>query len=224
MRFALLISFATAISATAADTPTLEEKAAMAAIVKLGGKAEIDSRLAVDARIVVKFDGGGDTVLLGLKKYPQVGAIQIFDASRCTEKGFAALKSLPKLRKLIVEKADLRPQAISAIAECKDLRHLGLVNCGLNDARVAGLKGLTLLNHLALSENPLITDKSMAAVKEFDRLQVLYLTKTAISDKGLAELKVLDGLRTLSVKGTKVTLDAAEKFPEDMPNLRKVLW
>jgi hypothetical protein len=50
------------------------------------------------------------------------------------------------------------------------------------------------------------------------------LSETSITDKGLAELKVLDGLRTLSVRGSKVTQEAAEKFPDDMPNLRKVAW
>ena len=223
MRCALLAIFALALTARAQD-PTADEKAAMDAVVKLGGKAAIDSRLSPEARVVAKFEGPTDLVLAGLKKLPQVGAVEVFDATKCTDKGVATLKSLPNLRKLVVEKAALSPLSLAAIGGCKELRHLGLVNCGVSDAELARLKALTLLDHLALSDNRQITDKGMAVVKGFERLRVLYLTETSITDKGLAELKPLDGLRTLSVRGSKVTATAAEKFPDDMPNLRKVAW
>jgi hypothetical protein len=62
----------------------------------------------------------------------------------------------------------------------------------------------------------------MATVKTLERLQALYLGKTSITDKGLMELKTLDGLRVLSVVSTKVTGEAAEKFADEMPNLRQV--
>jgi hypothetical protein len=62
----------------------------------------------------------------------------------------------------------------------------------------------------------------MATVKTLERLQALYLGKTGITDKSLPELKGLDGLKQLNVVGTKVTGDAAEKFADEMPNLRGV--
>jgi hypothetical protein len=224
MRFALLLSFALAVTASDAGQPTADERDAIAGVRALGGRAETDPRLAAEARVYAKFENATDATLIGLKKLPLVGAVEVFDASKCTDKGFAALKSLPHLHKLIVEKADLTPRTLAAIGACKDLRHLGLVNCGVSDTELAGLKSLARLEHLALSDNPKITDRGMAVVKGFDRLQVLYLSKTSITNKGLAELKALDGLRKLSVSGSKVTLDAAEKFPDDMPNLRKVQW
>jgi Leucine-rich repeat (LRR) protein len=224
MRFALLAVFVSALSANAADNPTADEKAAIDAIAKSGGKGDIDSKLFFEARVTAKFDAVTDGVLIGLKKYPQIGAIDAFDVTRCTEKGFAALKELPNLRKLVIGKAGLTQGEANAIGEYKELRHLALVSCGVTDTELAAMKKLTLLEHLALSDNPKITDKGMATVKGFERLQVLYLNKVPISDKGLQELKALDGLRTLSVKGSNVTSDAAEKFPDDMPNLRKVAW
>ncbi len=224
MRFALLIVFSLALTASAADTPTADEQKTIDAIAKLGGKGDIDPKLSSEARVSAKFEAVTDNILIGLKKLPQVGAVDTFDATRCTDKGFAALKELPNLRKLVVGKGDLNVAAVTAVGQCKELRHLALISCGVTDAELESLKKLTLLEHLTLSDNPKITDKGMATVKEFDRLQVLYLSKTSIGDKGLAELKPLDGLRTLSVKGTKVTGDAAEKFADDMPNLRKVAW
>ena len=102
------------------------------------------------------------------------------------------------------------------------MRDLRLPGSGLSDAELASLKKLARLESLDVSENPRVTDKGLATVKTFDRLQALYLARTSVSDKGLAELKGLEGLRTLYLGGTRVTADAADKFAEDMPNLRVV--
>lgn len=225
MRFApAAVLLLTLNGVVAAQNPTADERAVIDAIGKFGGKAKIDDRLSTEARVAVSLDGPSDAVLAGLKKFPQVGAVSVFDASKCSDRGLAALKDLPNLRKLAVEKGALTPAAASAVGQCKELRHLSLLNCGLTDAELAGLKSLALLEHLTLADNPQVTDKGLATVKGFERLRFLNLNKTAVSDKGLAELRGLDGLRTLSVRMTKVTADAAEKFPDGMPNLRKVTW
>jgi hypothetical protein len=224
MRFTLSTLFGLAVSAAvfAADKPTAEEQKAIDAIEKAGGTATIDPKLHPDARVAAKFETVTDAVLLALKKLPQVGEIDAFDAEKCTEKGFASLKDLPHLRKLVLGKSNLNPAAVAAIGQCQDLRHLGLPDAGLTDAELAALKKLTLLEHLSLNGNPKITDKGMQTVKGFERLRSLYLANTGLTDRGLAELKGLDGLRTLNVVNTKVTADAAEKFADDMPNLRGV--
>jgi Leucine-rich repeat (LRR) protein len=178
--------------------------------------------LSADGRVLAKFEAVSNATLSSLKKFPQIGGIDALDASQCTAKGFANLKELPNLQKLVLGKSFLTPEGVAAIGQCKELKHLGLVNAGLSDAELESLKKLTLLEHLTLSGNPKITDKGMQTVKEFDRLKVLYLGNTSISDEGLMELKKLDGLRTLNVSGTKVTQDAAEKFVDQMPNLRTV--
>lgn len=224
MRLAAFALFLLALTATARPTadPTTEEQKVIAAVVKLGGKAEIDPKLHAEARVVARFETATDKLLDTLKKQPLVGAVEIFDATKCTAKGFTALKSLPQLRKFVVGKANLNMAAITALGQCKELRYLALVQCGLTDLELAGLMNLTLLEHLSLSNNPKITDKGMAVVKTLDRLQALYLSNTSITDQGLAELKVLDGLRSLNVTNTKVTADAADRFTDDMPNLRVV--
>jgi hypothetical protein len=222
MRFALMIVLAGTMSAAAADKPTASEQAAMDFVTKSGGKASLDPKLHADARVLAKFDAITDAVLIGMKKHTQIGGVETFDAFKCTNKGFAALKELPHLRKLVLEKPDLTAVGANSIGQCKELRYLAIVNAGLTDAQLASLKELTMLEHLTLSGNSKITDKGMVTVKGFDRLQVLYLAKTSITDDGLMELKVLDGLRTLNVGGTKVTPEAAEKFSDDMPNLRTV--
>jgi hypothetical protein len=222
MRFALMIVFAGTVTAAPADKPTAEEQAAIDYASKRDGKGSLDPHLAAEARVLVTFDTATDAVLIGLKKYPSIGGVEALDASKCSDKGIAALKGLPHLRKLVFGKVDLTQVGVNSIGQCKDLRYLGVANAGLTDAKLEALKNLTLLEHLTLSDNPKITDKGMQTVKGFDRLRVLYLSKTSITDSGLKELKVLDGLRTLGVSGTKVTPEAAEAFADDMPNLSAV--
>jgi hypothetical protein len=218
----LLALTAAAVAQPADKTPTADEKKAIDLIVKAGGKAEIDPKLSSDARVSAKFEAANDTTLGNLKKIAQIGALDVFDATRCTDAGFAQLKSLPHLRKLSLGKSFMGSASTAAIAQCSELRVLYLAGSGLSDAELAALKKLTFLESLDISENPQVTDAGMATVKSLERLQVLNLSKTALTDKGLMELKPLDGLRSLQVVGTKVTAGAAEKFADEMPNLRVV--
>jgi Leucine-rich repeat (LRR) protein len=217
-----VLLFACAAISGADNTPTADEQKAIDAVAKAGGKATIDPKLPPQARVSVEFDSVTNTVLVGLKKYPQIGEIVVADAAKCTDQGYVAFKSLPHLRKLVLGKSKLTPACTSAIGQCKELRYLGLVDAGLDDTELVAFRKLTLLEHLSLSDNAKITDKGMLTVKTFERLQSLYLANTSVGDKGLAELKGLDGLRTLNLTNTKVTAAAAAKFPEDMPNLRGV--
>jgi hypothetical protein len=198
------------------------EKAAIAAVERAGGKAALDDKLPAAARVSAKFDRATDATFAALKKATAVGAIDAFDATLCTEKGFAALKELPHLHKLMLGKSRLSLASTKALAECGQLRTLYVARSGLTDAELAPLKKLVLLEALDLGENPQITDKGMATVKELERLRALELGRTAITDKGLFELQGLDGLRKLSVFETKVTEAAATKFVDAMPNLRTI--
>ena len=205
------------------DTPTAEERKTIDALAKLGWQGTVDPNLHPGARVAVKLLAPAvNGNLTALRKYPNVGAVTVFDASKVTDAGYAALKDLPRLRKLVLNKPHATAPPLASIAACGQLRTLALVDGGLTDADLAGLKKLTRLESLDLSQNPRVTDKGMAVVKALERLEFLYLAGTSITDAGLFELRPLDGLRTLNVTGTKVTADGAEKFVDEMPNLRAV--
>jgi Leucine-rich repeat (LRR) protein len=228
MRFALfgtfvlgLIAFATQTRA-ADPTPTADEKKSIDLVVKAGGKAVIDPNLPAPARVSAKFEAATDTTLIGLKKATAIGALDVYDATRIPEKGFVALKDLPNLRKLTLGKSEMNLARATAIGRCKELRVLFLGGSGLTDAGLTGLKTLTHLESLDISDNPLVTNKGMATVKTLERLQTLHLAKTGVGDEGLMALLGLDGLRSLNVSDSKVTAEAAEKFADEMPNLRGV--
>lgn len=224
MRFALFAFFicSVVVARGADDTPTPDEQKAIDAIAKAGGTGRIDPKLPAEARVAAKFEAVTDSILLSLRKHQKIGAIDIQDVSKCTSKGMNVLPDLPNLRKLVVGKANLKLIHVNAVGRCQNLRHLALLNAGLTDGVLEGLAKLTKLEHLTLSDNPKITDKGMQTVKHFERLQALYLANTSLTDKGLWELKELDGLRTLNVANTKITADAAEKFVDEMPNLRGI--
>src|SRR5438874_569706 len=91
------------VAARAADeAPTPDEKKTIDALAKQARSASIDPSLPPDARVAVKFDAPTGAQLAALKKYPNVGAVTVLDAGRLTEAGYAALKDLPHLRKLVL--------------------------------------------------------------------------------------------------------------------------
>jgi Leucine-rich repeat (LRR) protein len=220
VRPCFVLALACCTSAFAQDDAA--EKAAIAAVEKAGGKATIDAKLPAAARVSAQFDRATDATFAALKKAHAVGAIDAFDATLCTSAGFAHLKDLPHLTKLALGKSNLSAACTKAVAECGQLRTLYVARSGLTDVELAPLKKLVLLEALDISENPQITDKGMATLKELERLRTLELGRTGITDKGLIELQALDGLRKLSVFETKVTEAAATKFVDVMPNLRTI--
>lgn len=218
-----LVLGVTLLAAVRADeTPTADEKKTIDALAKQAKSAAVDASLHPEARVAVKFESPMNAQLIALKKHPHVGAVTVLDASRLTDIGYAALKELPHLRKLVLNRAAVTERVAATIGELKHLRTLALIGSGVTDVELAGLKKLSRLESLDLSQNPRVTDKGMATVKLLERLEFLYLAETEITDKGLFELKPLDGLRTLNVTATKVTSAGAERFVNEMPNLRTV--
>src|SRR5262245_13511780 len=157
-----------AFAQPANKTPTEDEKKAIDLVVKAGGKAEIDTTLPDSARVSAKFESITDAGLANLKKAPQIGALDVFDATRCTDKGFVTLKELPHLRRLILGKSEMTPAHVKAIGQCVELRRLYLAGSGLSDTELASLKSLTHLMWLDISDNPQITDRGMATVKSLE--------------------------------------------------------
>lgn len=209
-------------SAAQDQQPTPDEQKAIAAIEKGMGTAGVDAALHKDARVAAKFETVTDATLLALARYPRVGAIQAFDATKCTAKGFNALKKLRHLRVLELNQSGVSDKELAEIGSCKELRKLVIPESSITDMGLVSIAKLTRLEYLDLSANEKISDRGMLQVKKLERLEFLFLNRTSISDRGLFELKPLEGLRSLNVALTKVTPDAAMKFADEMPNLRVV--
>ncbi|QDU19305.1 leucine-rich repeat domain-containing protein [Urbifossiella limnaea] len=215
-----VLLFATTGSAQPPATPG--EQAALKSAMLAKASAGLDPTLPVGSRVSVKFLAAGDGALITLAKHKEVGEIQILDATACTSKGFAALKALPNLRRLKLNRSGVTDKELVEIATLSQLRVLIMPEAQITDKGAAELEKLTRLETLDLSDNPRLTDKAMAHVRTLVRLENLYLTKTGLTDAGLMELKTLEGLRDMTAAGTRVTAKAAEAFADEMPNLRQV--
>ncbi|MBX9625812.1 MAG: hypothetical protein K2X82_18575 [Gemmataceae bacterium] len=220
----LAIGLALAAALTAADDPpSADERKALDAYAKTkGAEAAVDDALRPGSRVAVRLDAADDAALKAVAKLPGVGAVEVRDATKCTERGFAALKDLKHLRRLILNTSGVSDAEAARLAGCKELRELVIPSATVTARGVADLAKLTRLEKLDLSDNPKLPDAALAPLGKLERLEFLYLAKTGVTDKGLDHLKPLEGLRTLDLRRTAVTEDAARAFADAMPNLRAV--
>ena len=209
----LALVFGGAATGLAADPKADEsEQKAMDLAVELGGSAKLDEKLDESARVAVKFPVGNDAALRKLGKMPNVGAVEILDATKCTEAGFASLKELPDLQNLVLGKCPVNAKQAAAIGTLRSLNVLFLGESKLTDATFLHFKKLDDLKVLDVS-GAALTDKSASVMLGFKKLEELNLSKTKFGDAGVTELKDLKNLRLLRLNQTNVTrkgIDAIE--------------
>ncbi len=189
------------------------EADAIARIVKLGGSAKIDEKLDENARVAVKLPTANDAALQQLCKLPNIGAVEILDATKCTEVGFAKLKELPDLQMLVLGKCPLTEKEANAIGTLRTLTVLFIGESKLTDVALAHFAKLVNLKTLDVSGAAAITDKSASVLVGFKKLEELNLSGTKFGDVGVTALKDLELLRVLRLNQSNVTrkgIDAIE--------------
>jgi Leucine-rich repeat (LRR) protein len=196
--------------------PTPEEEEVIAAVIKLGGKAVLDEKLEPIARVDVTLATATDATLVSLSKLPNVGAITIADATRCTEPGFEVLRELPDLQKLILRRSAVTDRSAAAITAIRPLQELYLGESRITDAGLAGLKGHKHLRVLDLYQTA-VTDKSVAILATVSKLEDLNLSGTKVTDKGLDSLAELKNLKLIRLHGTGVTRAGVSKLEAALP-------
>jgi len=207
--------FATAFDpiALGAAKPDAAELQAIALSVELGGSAKVDEKLDEIARVYVKLPAADDATLRRLCKMPSVGAIEILDARKCSDEGFASLKELPDLQNLILGKCPLTEKDAAALGTLRSLNVLFVGESKLTDASFAGFKKLVNLKILDVSDAPL-SDKSAAILLGMKKLEELNLSGTKFGDPGAIELTEMAKLRLIRLNRTNVTrkgIDALEE-------------
>ncbi len=210
---ALLIAIAIAPNAFGAAKPDAAELQAIELAEQLGGSAKVDEKLDEIARVAVKLPAADDAILRRLCKMPCVGAIEIFDARKCGDEGFASLKELPDLQNLILGKCPLTEKDAAALGTLRSLNVLFVGESKLTDATFAGFKKLVNLKVLDVSDAHL-TDKSAAILLGMKKLEELNLSGTKFGDAGAIELKEMPKLRLIRLNRTNVTrkgIDALEE-------------
>ena len=214
-RFAPLLLLLAAPLLAAAGKPTDAEADAIAAVKKLGGSAEVDSALDEQARLSVVFDRPTDAALLAVAKLPAVGAVDVRDGTKITEKGFAALKELPDLQKLFVGKGVISPAEAEAVGTLRTLGVLVLGGCKLTDAELGQFKKLRNLTTLDLMDTA-VTDKSADTLLALTKLEEVNLSGTKVGDAGAKKMLELGKLKLLQLNNTKVTAAAISEMEDEL--------
>ena len=220
---ALLVALAPASFLRAAPKADPIEQQAIALAEELGGSARVDEKLDEIARVAVKLPEASDAVLRRLCKMPSVGAVEILDATKCSEVGFASLKELPDLQTLVLGKCPLNEKQAAAIGTLRSLNVLFLGESKLGDGTFAGFKKLVNLKTLDVSDSH-ITDKSAAVLLGMKKLEVLNLSKTKFADDGVMELKALENLKLLKLNQTNVTRKGIDALEEARGKALTVRW
>ena len=92
------------------------------------------------------------------------------------------------------------------LLEFKNLQRISLVKCGIDDAALQGLKGLTKLSFLDVSGNPKVTDGCIDTLSTIKTLQTLNASDTGITSVGEEKLKE-------ALPDCNVTIKAASAEP-----------
>ena len=210
---ALIVALSSSSFTRAAAKADPIEQQAIALAEELGGSAKVDEKLDEIARVSVKLPDANDAALRRICKMPSVGAVEILDATKCTEAGFASLKELPDLQNLVLGKCTLNEKQAAAIGTLRSLNVLFLGESKLGDVAFAGFKKLVNLKILDVADAHL-SDKSAAVILGLKKLEELNLSGTKFGDAGVIELKEMPKLRLIRLNRTNVTrkgIDALEE-------------
>lgn len=215
-RIAITLAALALLAAPAFAEPDPLEQQAIDIAAKLGGKAVVDVKLEESARVAIMLDFATDPMLLLLCKQPCIGGIVIDDASKCTEKGYVALKELPNLQKLVLGKSAITDKGIAAVGSIRPIQLLYLGEAKISDTGLAGLVKMKNLHTLDLYEAK-ITDKGLPHLAALVKLEELNLSGTKVTDKGIETLATLVNLKLLRLNRTDVTRTGVSKLETALP-------
>lgn len=100
--------------------------------------------------------------------------------------------------------------------------HIYFLNCKFDPTQLAVLRNYPSIRMLDFWSCSGVTDDSLAALKQFDNLEVLILSEVPITDAGLRHLAELKNLRHLSLSNTQIT-DAGLAYLKQLPHLEKLV-
>lgn len=156
----------------------------------------------------------GDSTLTELSRATELEEIEIRGVNgweqgrvaqiRISEKGWAALAALPKLRRLTISLVPVNEEASRVIAGLKTVTDLDLWSCGLDDRAVLQLAGMTRLTRIQISQKDLSAAVLIDVVSKLERLEHLGLPYTLVGDREMNAVAKLPRLKTLCIHDARV--------------------
>jgi Leucine-rich repeat (LRR) protein len=134
-------------------------------------------------------------------------------ARQVREADFNELQSLSKLEGVRVAGDQVTHRALLALARCRSLIELELINTPLKDDALPALLEIPNLQRLTIQSQG-ITDKGAEHLGKLRRLTLLEVHNSQLTDEGIAHLSRLRELKSLVVGGhrTRITGKSLEHF------------
>jgi len=203
------------VLAAESPKPTPVEDKSIKMLQSLKGEATIDPALNEKARVSVVFESAADDTLLRVYKDESIGALEIRDTKKLSERGFSTFKAIKNLQKLILAGGGMSYVEATRLSECKELTTLYVGGMKLTDNNIIGLKALTRLKTLDLLDAP-VTDKSVDTILKFTELEELNLSGTKVTDAAAKKLLALKKLKILQLNNTKVTREGVDAMTDEL--------
>lgn len=179
-----------------------------------------------------------------LAGHPSLSVLAFENRSLVGNEGIAAIKDLPKLTDVSLERSEITDEALKSLAESKtilririprtkvgdegvnylvnapQLELLDLLECtGVSDACLPTIGKLSKMRNLRVFGRQ-ITDDGMQHIAKLENLAALGLQYADVSDVGLAKLETLKNLKEINLYGTNIS-DAGLSSLAKMPKLAK---
>lgn len=213
----LCVLSASTIRAADDQPPTAAEEKAIQLIRSLKGEAKVDPALDTKARVSAVFDSATDAVLIRLYKEEAIGAIEIRNTSKLSDRGFSTFAAMNRLQKLILSGGGMSYTEATRLGKCRELTTLYVGGMKMTDKTTAGLRGLTQLKALDLLDSP-VSDRAVDTILVFQGLEELNLSGTRVTDAGVKKLLSLPKLKTLQLNNSKVTRAGVDALTDALKN------
>jgi hypothetical protein len=187
-----------------------ETRRAVTLIERLGGRARLESGLALGRRSD-DYDGRRRT-------YEGGPLIADFGGSDFADADVVHLHHIPQLVGLILDRTRITDAGLAEVGTLVELRSLSLDGTAITDAGLEKLQGLKILRRLSLRRTA-VTESGIASLKALVGLEKLDLGGVAIGDAGLATLLDMPRLHSLQIDETAVSKESWRKAHELRPEL-----
>lgn len=217
--------------------PVEEQRAAVEAVKKLGGRVTLRSNRAL--KVSFRDTAVTDADFAPVGELDTVVNVAVFGSAEFKGPGLVHLHDLPQLQSLYLPETHVDDQAMKHLAGLTRLVNLYLPSTKISDAGLphlkelknlrvlyldrtsvgdAGLESLRPLQLVALSLNGTkISDQGIAALAAQKNLSMLYLKDVEITDVAIEHLKGFTNLRHLDVTNTKISDRGAEQLSQALP-------